>query len=181
MKRAPRKDQRYKDADSAPGIVSEKRTTLFLLESVHREVKAHAGMMQVLNAVAEGDVADDPLPENSSAVAREASQWPAQGRTRTSGSTPMPGTQTRTGRRFRRRVGQATWRTLWRTCRTPQHRFRSQVASIQTQGNLLPGGGAERDQSIGGPYARITLIPPRCVRVDDAAIPTLQLLDRVGD
>lgn len=69
MAKKARRDLRFKDAESAPPIVSEKRITIFLLESVFREMRVQAGFLRVANATAD---ADDPLPESPSAVAREA-------------------------------------------------------------------------------------------------------------
>lgn len=67
---AGRPDQRYKDQDNAPGIVSEKRLTFFVPELTYRQLRLYAGLFQAANADINDD--DDRLPESPSALLRDA-------------------------------------------------------------------------------------------------------------
>ena len=69
-KKTSRGDRRYKDAEDAPSIVSEKRLTFFLPESTLRDLRMHAGFFQVQNATGDAD-----LPESPSALVREAVEY----------------------------------------------------------------------------------------------------------
>lgn len=81
-----RPDRRYKNPETAPDIISEKRLTFFLPDETFRALRLHSGLCQVINAQEDSDA--EPLPETPSALCRIAIDYwldqfrPARERTR---------------------------------------------------------------------------------------------------
>lgn len=72
---APRRDRRFKDPESAPLIVNEKRMTLFMEEEMFRLLRMHTGWFRTANAMADNDSDDTRLPETPSSMARVAIEY----------------------------------------------------------------------------------------------------------
>lgn len=73
-----RTDRRYKDAENAPEIVSEKRLTFFLPQEVFLSVKRKASLCVIANC----DDGADKLPESPSSMVRfaiEVLDWQISG------------------------------------------------------------------------------------------------------
>lgn len=83
-----RPDRRYKNPNTAPDIISEKRLTFFLTEDAFRALRLHSGLCQINNAQ-DADAFFESLPETPSALCRIAVDYwldqfrPARERTRT--------------------------------------------------------------------------------------------------